>query len=88
MLLAIWPGRGKLLSNQPGATFLTFLAFSAALRILLEAFRGDSVLLVYGLRSAQIAAWLVLAISLWGLGNRRGGGMYAAAPISSLKGVH
>jgi len=72
VLLAIWPGRGILLSDQPGTTFLTFLALTAALRIFLEAFRGDSTLLLNGLRSAQIAAWLVLAISLWALGKRRG----------------
>jgi prolipoprotein diacylglyceryltransferase len=70
VLLAVWPGRGLLRSRQPGVTFLTFLALSAALRLFLEAFRGDSMLLINGLRSAQVFAWLVLAGSLWGLGKR------------------
>lgn len=68
ILWAVWPGRG-LFTNLPaaGVTFLTFVALSAAARLFLEAFRGDSLLLPGGLRTAQVLAWLVLAASLWGL---------------------
>jgi phosphatidylglycerol:prolipoprotein diacylglycerol transferase len=64
----IWPKRGLISSRQPGVHFLTFIALSAAARLLLEGFRGDSVL-IGGIRSAQVVAWLVLASSLWGLGR-------------------
>lgn len=44
-----------------GAAFLTFTALTAASRLFLEAFRGDSTLIFGGLRLAQILAWIVLA---------------------------
>jgi prolipoprotein diacylglyceryltransferase len=44
--------------------FLAFTASSAAVRLFLEAFRGDSLLTDNGLRVAQLLAWAVLAISL------------------------
>jgi phosphatidylglycerol---prolipoprotein diacylglyceryl transferase len=46
----------------PGIVFLTFVALTAASRLFLEAFRGDSTLIFGGLRLAQIIAWVVLAI--------------------------
>jgi phosphatidylglycerol---prolipoprotein diacylglyceryl transferase len=55
---------------QAGVTFLTFVMLSAAARILIETFRGDSELLFGSLRAAQVAAWLILAGSLWLLGKR------------------
>jgi prolipoprotein diacylglyceryltransferase len=70
VLLVVLTGRGLLRSRQPGVTFLAFLALSAVLRLFLEAYRGDSLLLVNGIRSAQVLAWLVLTTSLWGLGKR------------------
>lgn len=48
----------------PGKLFLQFAAYSAGARLLLESFRGDSILIFGGLRLAQIVAWLVLTISL------------------------
>jgi phosphatidylglycerol---prolipoprotein diacylglyceryl transferase len=60
------------LAAQPGLTFLAFLSLSAASRLFLEAFRGDSPLTYAGLRTPQLAAWLVLALALWGLGKRSG----------------
>ena len=48
----------------PGLTFLSFIALTALARLFLEAFRGDSVLLPGGFRSAQVIAWLILALSL------------------------
>jgi phosphatidylglycerol:prolipoprotein diacylglycerol transferase len=47
-----------------GSSFLLFAALTAGARLFLEAFRGDSTLIVGGLRLAQIIAWLVLASTL------------------------
>jgi phosphatidylglycerol:prolipoprotein diacylglycerol transferase len=52
------------LDTHHGLTFLTFSALTSATRLFLEAFRGDSTLILGGLRSAQVVAWIVLAISL------------------------
>lgn len=49
---------------RPGVPFLTFVALTAAARLFLEAFRGDSTLVLGGLRLAQILAWVVLAGAL------------------------
>jgi len=53
------------LHSLPGVSFLTFAALTAASRLFLEAFRGDSTLVFGGLRLAQIVAWVVLAIALF-----------------------
>jgi prolipoprotein diacylglyceryl transferase len=66
ILILLWPGRWSETAPH-GRYFLLFVALSAAARLFLEAFRGDSVTLAGGWRAAQIAAWLVLAGSLWGL---------------------
>ena len=65
ILWRVWSGRGKWVS-KPGATFLQFISYSAVARLFLEAFRGDSLMIVFNLRVAQIAAWVILALSLWG----------------------
>lgn len=74
ILAAVWPGgvisRQHQAFTQPGMRFWTFLALSAVARLLLEGFRGDSILLMDSLRQAQLAAWLVLALSLWQIGKR------------------
>lgn len=72
--IAVWPG-GRLSSaaRQPGREGLRwwmFLAVTAIARILLESFRGDSLLLWNTLRQAQAFAWVILAISLWQIGRR------------------
>ena len=69
ILFILWPSRPNLTDKAPGSYFLTFIALSAGAHLFLEAFRGDSVLLAGGLRQAQVIAWLVLAGSLWGLGQ-------------------
>lgn len=57
--------------NKPdGIIFLLFIACTASARIFTETFRGDSTLIFTGIRSAQLSAWLILAISLLVLGNR------------------
>jgi phosphatidylglycerol:prolipoprotein diacylglycerol transferase len=51
--------------SPPGVAFVTFAALTAASRLLLEAFRGDSTLILGGLRLAQVIAWIVLAVALF-----------------------
>ncbi len=63
----VWPRAEK---AAPGMRFLAFLALSAFARLFLEAFRGDSTLLVGSLRTAQVIAWLVLAAALGMIGKR------------------
>jgi phosphatidylglycerol:prolipoprotein diacylglycerol transferase len=56
--------------THPGLHFLTFVALTSGARLFLEAFRGDSTLILGGIRAAQIIAWMVLAISLFFLDQR------------------
>lgn len=48
-----------------GSNFLSFTAFTAGSHLLLETFRGDSMLMFGGLRFAQVIAWLMLAVALF-----------------------
>jgi phosphatidylglycerol---prolipoprotein diacylglyceryl transferase len=50
-----------------GHKFMLFVALSAGSRLIIEAFRGDSTLVLGGLRMAQILALLVLVGALAGL---------------------
>jgi phosphatidylglycerol:prolipoprotein diacylglycerol transferase len=50
--------------SRPGILFLIFASTTSAARLFLEAFRGDSTLVVGGLRLAQIIAWIILSTSL------------------------
>jgi len=59
-------------ATKPGMLFLSFLASSAAIYLFLEAFRGDSLVFLGTYRTIQIIAWLVLALSLWGIRERIG----------------
>ncbi len=52
---------------RAGAQFLTFLAWTSAARLFLEAFRGDSALIFGSLRLGQVVAWVVLAVALFAL---------------------
>ena len=51
-------------SQGTGMNFLLVLAASACARIFLEAFRGDSLLMPGGFRSAQVAGLVVLTATL------------------------
>ena len=51
-------------NNQPGKLFLVFTAMTASSRLFLEAFHGDSLTIIGGLRTVQILAWVVLALTL------------------------
>jgi phosphatidylglycerol---prolipoprotein diacylglyceryl transferase len=66
ILTIIWFSKyGKnLTSRGPGITFVTFLVMSASVRMFLEAFRGDSLILLGNIRTFQVLAWVVLATSL------------------------
>jgi prolipoprotein diacylglyceryltransferase len=66
-LILIWPGKGLLWDPQPGVSFLRFIALIAIGVIVIQAFRGDSVLILMGMRRDQVVAWLFLAASLAGL---------------------
>ena len=57
---------------KAGLLFLTFLAGAAAIDLLVEAFIEDSLLFIQTYRSMQVIAWLVLALSLWGIRERLG----------------
>jgi phosphatidylglycerol:prolipoprotein diacylglycerol transferase len=50
---------------RPGILFLSFAALMAGARLFLEAFRGDSTLVLGGLRLAQVIAWAMLALALF-----------------------
>ncbi len=50
--------------SSPGALFLNFTALTAGARLFLEAFHGDSTLILGGFRLAQVVAWVVLAVAL------------------------
>lgn len=65
ILWLVWPIRQK--KNAPkGSLFLKYSFLTAMAVLFLEAFRGDSVLILNGIRSAQVTAWILLAASLWG----------------------
>lgn len=68
----VWPRKTQQEGEiPPGLRFLAFIALSAFARLFLEGFRGDSTLLVGPVRTAQAAAWAVLAGTLWIIGKRR-----------------
>lgn len=74
ILVLYWPGKSVLVNRVtgfPGEYFLGFIAISAAARLFLEAFRGDSHLLLVGIRQAQVIAWLILAAALFAISRRR-----------------
>ena len=54
----------------PGFLFLACLAMTAASRLFLEAFRGDSVIVLGSLRAAQLISLVVLGAALLGLNQR------------------
>ena len=61
ILCLIW---FRIRTSPPGLLFVTFMALTAAARLFLESFRGDSTLVLGGLRLAQVIAWTVLAAAL------------------------
>lgn len=45
---------------RPGILFLTYAALTVAAQLFIQAFRGDSILILKGLRQGQIIAWITL----------------------------
>jgi len=72
VLITIWLIDKTAWSQNQGNLFLTFIALTAISRLFLEAFRGDSLLLANGIRSAQLYAWVLLAICLLAIIARNG----------------
>ena len=60
-LLLIWKRKPN---SRPGGDFMIFVALTSLGRLVIEAFRGDSTLVLGGFRLAQILAWLALAASI------------------------
>ncbi|KAA3644088.1 MAG: hypothetical protein DWQ07_18410 [Chloroflexi bacterium] len=48
-----------------GSNFLLFITLTAVSRLFLEAFRGDSIVLASGIRSAQVISLIVMVVCLW-----------------------
>ncbi len=63
VLVAIW--RLSRQSRGDGTLFLATAGLLAAVRMFVEAFRGDSVTIWGGVRVAEVVAWLVLLAALW-----------------------
>ena len=61
----IWEIRRKL--PAAGLLFLTWVALTALSRLLIEAFRGDSIITLGSFRSAQIASIAILLLALIGM---------------------
>lgn len=47
---------------RPGILFLTYTALTAASQLFIQAFRGNSTLILKGLRQEQLVAWIILAL--------------------------
>jgi phosphatidylglycerol:prolipoprotein diacylglycerol transferase len=52
-----------------GVNFLLFISLSAAARVFLEAFRGDSLIWTGGFRATQVIGLLILACALYMMGR-------------------
>ncbi len=68
--LAVFSIAWKRPLGQPGQglNFLLVVTLSAAARVFLEAFRGDSAVWPGGFRAAQVVGLIVMVISLWLIG--------------------
>jgi prolipoprotein diacylglyceryl transferase len=69
IFIAVWRWSRYSPKLPKGTTFLLFIILSSISRLFLEAFRGDSNVVLGNFRSIQLIAWIILAISLWGLGR-------------------
>lgn len=71
---AVWPRSSGRLStwyqSAPGLRFWVWLGISAFARLLFDAFRADSSVILQQYHLAQVIAWLVLALSLWQISRR------------------
>jgi prolipoprotein diacylglyceryl transferase len=65
IIFALW--RMKEWNVFPGFTFLSWAILAAGSRLFLEAFRGDSSIILGSLRSAQVISLAVLVVAMLGL---------------------
>jgi phosphatidylglycerol:prolipoprotein diacylglycerol transferase len=65
ILFTLW--RNRTWDVFPGFIFLSWVAMAAGARLLLEAFRGDSAIILGSVRSAQVISLVVLLMAMWGL---------------------
>jgi phosphatidylglycerol:prolipoprotein diacylglycerol transferase len=65
ILFVLW--RIRTWDAFPGFIFLSWVAMAAAARLFLEAFRGDSVILLGGIRSTQVISLVVLMGAMLGM---------------------
>lgn len=63
ILFIVW--KRPLNRQGTGLNFLLTVSLSAASRLFMEAFRGNSVIWLGGFRAAQIVSLMILLISLW-----------------------
>ena len=68
ILLIFWRRFGR--QAAPGTSFLLFITSTAGARLLLEAWRGDNMVLIGGIRLSQLIAWVVMALGLFLLDRR------------------
>jgi phosphatidylglycerol:prolipoprotein diacylglycerol transferase len=65
ILLLVW--RSRRWPMFSGFLFLEWLAATALGRLILEAYRGDSAIVLGSLRAAQLASAVILLVSLWAM---------------------
>jgi phosphatidylglycerol---prolipoprotein diacylglyceryl transferase len=62
-LLIFWLIWFQKQNPRPGILFPTYAALTAATQLFIQAFRGDSTLILGGLRQGQVIAWVTLAVT-------------------------
>ncbi len=82
-MLIVWQLRR--MPAFPGFLFLAWLAMAAGSQLFLEAFRGDSVIVLGGLRVRQLASLVVLATALVSLHLRARRAPSAEAVVGQAK---
>lgn len=71
ILFFLW--RAREWNTFPGFTFLSWVVMTAAARLFLEAFRGESVIILGSVRSAQVVSLAVLLGAMLGMHLLNGG---------------
>lgn len=64
-IILLWTFERARHEQTPGTLFLRYTAVTAAVILFLEGFRGDSDTILWGIRLAQVFAWLILAGALF-----------------------
>ena len=63
IFLVLWRRYGR--QGVPGIAFLLFISSTARVHLFLDAWRGDGMILVVGIRLQQLLAWLVMTMGLF-----------------------